>query len=142
MSENLVAKATTTINASKSQVWTALTDPTLIKRYMFGTNVSSDWKVGNPITWKGEMKGVSYEDKGIILQFEPEKTLSYSHFSPLESKPNLPANYHNVIINLADSDGKTNVTLTQDNNSTEEAKQCSQENWIVMLKGLKEMLEA
>jgi hypothetical protein len=31
-----------------------MTNPEIIKQYMFGTNVISDWKEGSPIVWKGE----------------------------------------------------------------------------------------
>jgi len=46
---NNIAKAETTINASADKVWNALTDPALIKKYMFGTTVISDWKEGSKI---------------------------------------------------------------------------------------------
>ena len=81
---NNIAKAETTINASADKVWNALTDPELIKKYMFGTTVISDWKEGSKIIWKGEWEGKTYEDKGKILRFEPKKNLQYSHFSPLQ----------------------------------------------------------
>ena len=47
ISANNIAKAETTINASADKVWNALTDPGMIKKYMFGTTVISDWKEGN-----------------------------------------------------------------------------------------------
>jgi uncharacterized protein YndB with AHSA1/START domain len=34
-----IAKAQTTIHAPASRVWKALTDPELIRQYMFGTEV-------------------------------------------------------------------------------------------------------
>ena len=40
MDENLIAKASVTINASSEKVWDALVNPEAIKRYMFGTNVA------------------------------------------------------------------------------------------------------
>jgi uncharacterized protein YndB with AHSA1/START domain len=53
MKENLTANASVSVDATPSKVWKALTNPKLIKQYMFGTEVNSDWKEGNPITWKG-----------------------------------------------------------------------------------------
>jgi uncharacterized protein YndB with AHSA1/START domain len=82
---NNIAKAETTINVSADKVWDALTDPGMIKKYMFGTTVISDWKEGSKIIWKGEWEGRSYEDKGKILLFEPKKSLQYSHFSPSQN---------------------------------------------------------
>ena len=54
MKENLTANASISLDATSSKVWEALTNPKRIKQYMFGTDVTSDWKEGNPITWKGE----------------------------------------------------------------------------------------
>lgn len=141
MSNNLVGKATTSIGATKSKVWEALVTPDAIKQYMFGTDVESDWRKGSPITWKGEYKGKTYEDKGVILNIEPEQTLQYSHFSPLSGKPDKPENYHTVTINLSGSDNKTEVSLSQDNNADEEARKESEKNWGAVLDGLKKHVE-
>src|SRR5688572_509040 len=103
MNQNLIAKATVNIAAARYQVWDALVTPAAIKQYMFGTNVESDWEVGSPITWKGEWQGRAYEDKGVVLQFKPERMLQYSHFSPLSGEPDIEENYHTVTIELLDS---------------------------------------
>ncbi len=100
---------------------------------MFGADVESDWREGSPITWKGEWQGKKYEDKGVIQQMKPERTLSYSHFSPLAGKPDRPENYHTVTIDLSGQGDRTKVTLTQDNNATEEARDQSEKNWTMML---------
>ena len=139
---NSIAKAETTINASADKVWNALTDPGMIKKYMFGTTVISDWKEGNKIIWKGEWEGKTYEDKGKILLFEPKKSLQYSHFSPLSGLHDSPENYHIVTIDLTEKDEQTTVTLTQDNNADEKTKDHSEKNWKMMLASLKSLLEA
>ena len=141
MPNDYIAKASTTINAPAATVWDAFVNPARIKQYMFGTNVVSDWKQGSPITWKGEWQGKAYEDKGTILKFSPPRPLQYTHFSPLTGKPDKPENYHTVTIELAGDGARTNVTLTQDNNRTEEERQHSEKNWTMMLEGLKKLLE-
>lgn len=141
MANDFIAKASTTIDALASEVWDALVDPAKIKEYMFGTNVESEWKEGSAITWKGEWQGKAYEDKGTILKATPERTLQYTHFSPLAGLPDVPENYHTVTIDLADTNGATNVTLSQNNNPTEEAREHSEKNWTMMLDGLKKFLE-
>ena len=82
ISTNNIAKAETTINAPVEKVWSALIDPEMIKKYMFGTTVISDGKEGSKIVWKGEWEGRQYEDKGKILSMAPKKQLQYSHFTP------------------------------------------------------------
>ena len=62
-----VATAQCEIDAPPEKVWRALTDPELIKKYMFGSEVKTDWKPGSPITWTGEFEGRAYEDKGEII---------------------------------------------------------------------------
>ncbi|MEP6682296.1 MAG: SRPBCC domain-containing protein [Parafilimonas sp.] len=139
--KKLVAKAQQTINAPASEVWDALIDPKKIKEYMFGATVTSDWKKGSPITWKGEMNGKKYEDKGVILEIKPKEKLQYSHYSPMSGKPDAPENYHTVTIELSDKNNKTEVVLTQDKNGSEKEQQESQKNWKAMLEGLKKVIE-
>ena len=105
------------MNAPSARVWKALVDPKAIKQYMFGTNVVSEWHEGATIIWKGEWQGKSYEDKGVILQLEPGRTIQYSHFSPLSGLPDKPENYHTVTIELSYKDNQTLVSLTQDKNA-------------------------
>ena len=141
MIKGLVAKASITVNASIAQVWDALVNPEMIKKYMFGTDVVSDWKVGRPIIWKGEWQGKKYEDKGVILELDPRRLISYSHFSPLSGIPDVPENYHTVTVELAGKGAQTLISLSQDNNDTEQAREHSEKNWRMMLEGLKKLLE-
>ena len=141
MNKKFTAKATTTINAPASNVWDALTKPDLIKKYLFGTEVTTDWKVGGPITYKGEWEGKEYEDKGKILEFNPEKSLVSTHWSPLSGVPDVPENYHTVTYQLSEKDGKTEVTIIQDNNATEDEKAHSEQNWRTVIDGMKKLLE-
>lgn len=119
MSQDLVARASVTVDASTEKVWESLVSPEQIKQYMFGTTVESDWREGGPITWKGEWEGKSYEDKGTILKLKPKEVLQYSHFSPLSGLPDQPENYHTVTIRLSEEGSQTRVSLEQDKNSTE-----------------------
>jgi uncharacterized protein YndB with AHSA1/START domain len=141
MDKNLIARASITINAPGTNVWNALVNPKAIKQYMFGTNVVSDWKEGSPIVWKGEWQGKSYEDKGVILQFKPGRTIQYSHFSPLSGLADKPESYHTVTIELSNEGTQTRVSLSQDNNPTEQAREHSEKNWGMMLTALKKFLE-
>jgi uncharacterized protein YndB with AHSA1/START domain len=141
MEKNLVARASVTIDAPVATVWKALVDPLAIHEYMFGTNVRSEWKEGSAIVWKGEWQGRSYEDKGVILRLEPERTLRYSHYSPSSGLPDVPASYHTVNIELSGDGARTRLALTQDRNSTEEEREHSENNWRTMLDALKKFLE-
>ena len=141
MENNLIAKASTVINAPRQVVWDALVNPKAIKQYMFGTNVVSSWQEGSSIVWKGVWQGKPYEDKGQILQLKPGQIIQYSHFSPLSGDPDRPENYHVVTVELAEQGQQTRVLLSQDNNPSEEERKHSQENWGMMLSALKKFLE-
>lgn len=140
MRKGYIARSSTTINAPRNKVWNALTDPQAIKQYMFGTRVTSDWKPGSSISWKGEWEGKPYEDKGVIVRALPSQELEYTHYSPMMGLPDKPENYHTVTIELSGEES-THVTLSQDNNSSEEEKQHSEKNWSQMLAGLKKYAE-
>ncbi|HEY7565235.1 MAG TPA: SRPBCC family protein [Acidimicrobiia bacterium] len=137
-----IAEASMTIDAPANRVWQALVDPKQIKQYMFGSEVTSDWKPGSLIRWKGTFEGKPYEDKGRILEVNDQRRLMYTHYSPLSGEPDRPESYHTVAIDLTAGDGSTTVKLTQDNNKDEEARKHSEENWETMLKGLKELVES
>jgi len=142
MSKGIVAKASVDVEAPAQKVWGALVDPEKIRQYMFGTNVVSDWKEGSPIVWKGEWKGKPYEDKGRLLKIQEGKRLEYSHYSPLTGAPDVPESYHTVSIELSEEKGRTRLTLSQDNNPNDEAREHNEKNWKMVLEGLKKTVEA
>jgi uncharacterized protein YndB with AHSA1/START domain len=113
-----------------------------LKKYFFGAEVESDWKVGHAIRMRGETKGQPYEDKGEILTAVPEKRLSFSHWSPLSGEPDEPENYHVVTFDLKPERAGTTVSLTQSNltggvRPSDLAHQADYEkNWSDVLDGL------
>lgn len=137
-----VATAAVDIAATPQRVWTALTDPDEIEKYMFGSRVKTDWKPGSPIVWKGEYEGRKYEDKGEVIEVQPRRRLVVTHFSPLSGQPDEPDNYHTVTYELRGSGDSTHVELSQDNNGSAEEAEHSAANWQLMLDGLKQHLEA
>ncbi len=141
MENNLTLEVSTLINASKSVVWKALTDPEQIKKYLFGTETISDWKIGSPITFSGVWEGKPYIDKGTILQIEKEKILKYNYWSSFSGTEDVPANYANITYSLKEKDGQTMFTILQDGIKTKEARDHSEQNWRMVMNSLKELLE-
>ena len=141
MSKGFVAKATVTINAPTSRVWDALTKPDLIKQYLFGTEVTTDWRVGSPITYQGTWEGKAYKDKGKVLQVEPESLLVSTFWSSLSGSADVPENYQTVRYELSPAGGGTRLTVIQDNNATQEDANHSEQNWKMVLGGMKGLLE-
>src|ERR1700676_4760822 len=113
MENGLTARKSIEINAPVEKMWKALTDPTMIKQYMFGTNVITDWNIGSPIKFKGEWQGKAYEDKGTITQLIPEKVLQYTFWSSMGGFEDKPENYANVTFSIQANNGGSILTVSQ-----------------------------
>lgn len=129
------------IDASAAKVWEALTNPAIVKQYFFGTNVISDWKKGSPIIWEGEWEGRSYQDTGTILDIDPGKFVKYNYWSSMSGTENKPENYADISYSLAEKEGQTLLTVTQDNIKNKEAKEHSEQNWKTVFGKMKELIE-
>jgi uncharacterized protein YndB with AHSA1/START domain len=141
MNETFIATATITINTPASKVWEALTTPDLIKQYLFGTTVTTDWRVGSPISYEGVWEGKAYRDKGVVLQVVPERLLVSTFWSSLSGQPDIPENYQTVRYELAAEGKGTRLTIVQDNNATQQDADHSAQNWSMVLDGMKKLLE-
>lgn len=141
MPGNFVATSAITIDASPDRVWKVITDPAAVKEFMFGADLVTDWTVGGPIAWRGEWEGKPYEDKGEILEVDPGRKLVHTHFSPLGGEEDKPENYHTLTWTLQDQDGATTLTLSQDNNASEDAAEHSQGMWDMLVADVKKIAE-
>jgi uncharacterized protein YndB with AHSA1/START domain len=128
------------VEAPPERVWAVITDPVAAREFMFGTELETDWTVGGPIRWRGVYEGRSYEDHGVVLEFEPPRRLVNTHFSPLGGQEDVPENHHTLTWTL-EGDGPTVLTLTQDNNPTPDAAAHSQANWDSLVAKVKEIAE-
>jgi uncharacterized protein YndB with AHSA1/START domain len=120
MSHPLIVTSAITIQAPAGKVWNALTNPAQTKKYMFGCEALSDWKVGSPLIWKGNFNGVELiAVKGTILKIQPGKFLAYTTIDPNNAAiPDLPENYLTVTLDLSEKEGQTVLTATQGDYST------------------------
>jgi uncharacterized protein YndB with AHSA1/START domain len=141
MNTNFAAKVEIEINSLPSKVWEALTNRQMIKQYFFGTEAVSDWKVGSPLLFKGVWENTEYTDKGIILQMDTEKIFQYSYLSSFSNLPDTPENYAVITYELFPLENGTRLVVTQDNIATEEAKKHSEQSWLTVLNGLKNLVE-
>jgi uncharacterized protein YndB with AHSA1/START domain len=142
MAQTLVAKAAVTIAADPSTVWDALTNPALIKQYLFGTDAESDFAPGSPIRFRGEWQGTPYEDKGTILESRPGHLLAYSYWSSFSGLEDKPENYAKVTFTLTREAAGTRLVVVQDHVGDEKSREHSEKNWGIVLDGMKKLLEA
>jgi uncharacterized protein YndB with AHSA1/START domain len=134
-------KVRRTIAASPDRIWQALTDAGALKRCFFGADVRTDWQIGHPITFRGSYQGNPYEDHGVLKAFEPCRTLSFTHWSPLSGKPDTPEHRHTVTIRLEARGSATQVTLVQENLDGASAEHL-RKNWSAVLEGLSSVTES
>ena len=112
--KELIVTNSISLNTPVSKVWYALTNPEQTKRYMFGCEAVSDWKVGSELLWKGEYEGkVMIFVKGTILAIEPNVKLIYTTFDPNSSLEDKPENYVAVTYELKPEKNGTLLTVSQ-----------------------------
>ena len=137
------ASATTriTIRANAPKVWDALTNPAIVKQYLFGTEVRSDWQVGSPITYTGIWKDKPYQDKGTIVEIIPNQLLKTTYWSAFSEREDLPENYLLVSYQLAEADGETTLSITTENQPSQADADDASKNWEYVLGMMKDLLE-
>ena len=147
---NLFVKNTITINASANKVWDALVNPEQTKKYMFGCETVSDWKVGSTLLWRADYEGKQMVFvKGIIADIQPEKFLAYTTIDPNNTAlPDVPENYLTVTYELQEDKGHTVLTTTQgDYSLVGDGANRYQETidgggWQPILESIKKLVEA
>jgi uncharacterized protein YndB with AHSA1/START domain len=134
----------TVVAANAETVWKAMTGE---RSALFpGTEVETDWKVGHPITVRGDWQGKPFEDHGEIQNVDPGKELRFTHWSGKEGR-HRPASYHSVRYRLEPEGNNTRVTLSQFNEGDSpeldaRTKAEFERNWTTMLEGLKKSAES
>jgi uncharacterized protein YndB with AHSA1/START domain len=97
------------IKSSRQKVWDALTGPELVKKWQYGSELLTDWKVGSSIKFRTEWQGKIFEQWGQIIEVVPNVRLKYSLFFP---KPGLDDKQENhFIMTYLLSGPENNVTL-------------------------------
>lgn len=142
--------STIEINASPEMVWDALINPEQTKKYMFGCEAVSDWKVGSPLTWEAIYEGKNMVFvKGFVLTFIPFKQLTYSVFDPNNKQmEDIAQNYLQVNYQLKPHVNGTLLTVTQgdynlvaDGDKRYNEAYNNGEGWSPILNQIKKLLE-
>ncbi len=138
---DLTTAHTVTIDAPADRVWQALTTPAQIKEWFFGVDTESDWRQGGRLVHRGEYQGKPYEDKGEILRIEPPTLLVHTHWSDVSGLPDEPASYQVVTWSLREHDSRTDLTVSEENLPSEQAKATSDQSWPMVLENLQRLFE-
>jgi uncharacterized protein YndB with AHSA1/START domain len=129
------------VRAPRAKVWEALIQPEIVRNYFFGTNLVTDWKVGSPLFFRGEWDGKSYEDRGTVLSFLPQESLSFDYWSSFSGHEDRPELRHVVRYELTETPEGVRVSVEQSNVDTKERAEHSRENWTKVLEGMKKVVE-
>ena len=130
-----------TLNASKEKVWDALTNPEKVKAWQYGSDLITDWNVGNEIRFKNEWEGQIFEQWGTILEFNPNEGLKYSLFAPRPDLEDKPENYFEMEYKLTEKDNGIELLIIQEDNRPDAKQELEQGEENPVLKLLKELIE-
>jgi uncharacterized protein YndB with AHSA1/START domain len=141
MSTDISTSSSVAIDAPVDEVWSALTTPEVIKQWFFGVDTETDWKQGSPIVHTGEWQGKPYVDKGEIVRIEPPHVLVHTHWSDLSGTPDRPEHYQEVRWEVSERGDGSELTISERNLPSDEAKDASDQAWSMVLDNLKQLLE-
>ena len=142
MNQDLVVSQSININAPAAKVWDALTNPAIIKEYLFGTETVTDWQPGSAVIFQGEYGEIKYKDRGVVVENILHQKLSYTYWSGFTGLEDKPENYSLVTYTLKnDTNDITNFTWTQKGFATEEGYQHSLSGMTAFLEQIKAIVE-
>jgi hypothetical protein len=102
--------------------------------------VQCDWIVGEPIIIRG-FNHLTFENKGVVLLFEENSRLSYSHFSSISRLADKQENYSILDFTLKPIDNQTMLTLNINNFPTEVIRKHLEFYWRGTVVKIKRMAE-
>jgi uncharacterized protein YndB with AHSA1/START domain len=133
------------IDAPVAEVWKFLTDPGLMVKWMgeadFDLKIETTWEVGTPFTIQG-FHHLKFENKGVVLAYEPDHIVSYDFLSSLSRLPDTKENRTVLRFNLTPLEQHTSLELTISNFPTPTIYQHLNFYWnatVVLLKKAVEM---
>lgn len=105
---------TLTLDATPEKVWSLLTEPAYVKKYMYNSDLVTDWQPGQPVIFKGSYQGQEMVFvKGNVVESVPYSLLSYTVFDPNANYTDEPWNYLTVTYKLESVGNQTQLTITQ-----------------------------
>ena len=133
--------STINFNAPMIKIWNALTQPEYVKRWQYGSDVITDWKVDSEIRFRTEWEGKIFEQWGIILEIVPYKIIRYSLFAPRPDLEDKPENYFVMNYILTEEENSIRLDIIQEDNrpgAIQETPQSEENPALMALKALVE----
>lgn len=135
MNTSYLIRKNISINASTERLWETLASPQIIKQFMFGAEIASTWQKGDMAIYPGQWDdGHASEDKRVILEITPSKTLQRSYFNTANILEDQPENNNLITFEVTpEDDSKTILYVTQDNIPYPYAADFVEKNWDITL---------
>jgi uncharacterized protein YndB with AHSA1/START domain len=128
----------TYIASTPEKVFKALTDTDATAKFWFGNAVTSDWKVGSPVTFHREGKLIV---RGEVLENDAPRRLSYT-FQSMHEPHNGTEKPSRVVMDLERQRDQVKLTVTHDDFAPDSKVFASISNgWPLVLSSLKSYLE-
>jgi uncharacterized protein YndB with AHSA1/START domain len=132
------------INSTVPVVWEILTDPKMMSLWMgepeMQIEIETNWKLNSPIIIRG-YHHVRFENRGVVLEFEKDKRLCFTHLSSVSRLPDIPENYSKLLFRLKEGPTATELTVTVENFPTESIQKHLQFYWRGTLTRIKAVAE-
>jgi uncharacterized protein YndB with AHSA1/START domain len=140
MESSLIIKKERQINSDTKKIWNVLTDPKYIEQWL-GVKAESEWTPNSEIVFSFTWEGKNYIDKGLITQFDKEKTFSYKYWSVFSGLPDIIENYSNIEFQLVPTKNGVTLKLTHNDFATETMYKHSDKNWEETLNEIEKLSE-
>jgi uncharacterized protein YndB with AHSA1/START domain len=129
----------TYIRTTPEELWGALTNPDFMKKYWFGMNVETDWKVGSP--WKLIFPDGRIADAGEVIEIDRPRRIVLKWRN--EFRPELTAEgYARCSIELEPQDGAVKLTISHTiERAGSKVIEAVSGGWPRILANLKSLLE-
>jgi uncharacterized protein YndB with AHSA1/START domain len=134
--------STIVLDAPIQKVWNALTQPTLVKQWQYGSDLITDWIVGNEIRFRNEWEGQVFEQWGTVLEVIPNQKIKYSLFFPRPELEDKPENYFIMSYILTEENQKVKLEILQEDNRPGAIQEEPQGEENPILQGLKALIES
>lgn len=139
---DLKVSKTITIDASPEVVWDVVTNRNKIKLFLYGTNTSTDWKVGSPILFEGEYQGMTYKDKGNVIENVLNEKIKYNYWSMMSKTEDLPENYSLITYSIDKiSEKQVKFTWLQEGFTSKQGCDHTDKTLMSMLEQIKKIAE-
>lgn len=133
-----------TIQASADLVWKNLTDQDLMRQWTSDDDLEiiTGWIVSGRIVIKATGHWVYAESKGLVLEFEKERLIKYSHLNSLSKLDyNNPKNYSEIMFRLVPHKQHTELVQELNNFPTAAIYHHLVFYWKITLEVLKRFIE-